>query len=146
VTTKSTASALDHERCQYRTATGRQCALHTLDPESSFCPRHAALQSSDSVDFVEPLTKKACQFLNAQGINYSLASLYDLLASGRISPRRASTLAYISSLLMRSLPAIDSDRHPNAGKDPATIARPAHAAKSGAQLPPLPANNLAVPR
>ncbi len=68
------------------------------------------MQFSDSADFAEPLTKSTCHFLNAQGINYSLSSLYDLLASGRISPRRASTMAYISSLLLRSLPAIDNDR------------------------------------
>jgi hypothetical protein len=54
------------------------------------------------------LTEKACRFQNAQGINYSLGALYTLLAQGRISPRRASVLAYISNLLLRTLPAIDT--------------------------------------
>jgi hypothetical protein len=112
-------TTLTHERCQYRTATNRQCRHRVPDPESSFCSKHAASQLNDYEDLSHDLTRNACNFLNAQGINYSLASLYKLLASGRISPRRASTLAYISSLLLRSLTAIDNDRYPNAGKDAA---------------------------
>ena len=112
-------TALTHERCQYRTATNRQCRHRVPDPESSFCSKHAASQLNDYEDLSHDLTRNACNFLNAQGINYSLANLYKLLASGRISPRRASTLAYISSLLLRSLTAIDNDRYPNAGKDAA---------------------------
>jgi hypothetical protein len=50
------------------------------------------------------------RFQNAQAINNSLNHLYDLLARDRISARRASTLAYISSLLLRTLPAIDRDQ------------------------------------
>ena len=112
---------LTHERCQYRTPTGRQCACRVRDFEASYCPKHAASQLNDYDDIAPALTENASKFLNAQGINYSLAALYKLLASGRISPRRASTLAYISSLLLRSLDAIDNDRHPNAGnaKNPA---------------------------
>jgi len=62
-------------------------------------------------------TEQASRFQNAQGINYSLGALYSLLAQGRISPRRASVLAYISSLLLRTLPAIDNDPYPNAGHE-----------------------------
>jgi hypothetical protein len=36
-------------------------------------------------------------------------NLYQLLAQNRISPRRAAVLAYISSLLLRTLPQIDAD-------------------------------------
>src|SRR6267154_796421 len=63
-----------------------------------------------------PLTARACRFQNAAGVNYSLSALYALLAQGRISPRRATALAYISSLLLRTLPAIDTDLYPHAGK------------------------------
>jgi hypothetical protein len=37
-------------------------------------------------------------------------NLYQLLAQNRISPRRAAILAYISSLLLRTLPQIDADK------------------------------------
>jgi hypothetical protein len=38
------------------------------------------------------------------------------LAHGHISPRRASVLAYVASLLLRSLPAIDKDPSPDASR------------------------------
>ena len=116
MTLKSPSSDFTPERCQYRTATGRQCCSSVTDPDSSFCARHAASEPSDSEDFSAALTEKACRFQNAQGINHSLGALYTLCAQGRISPRRASTLAYISSLLLRSLTAIDTDLYPKAGR------------------------------
>ena len=116
MTQKSPSSTFSLERCQYRTATGRQCCSPVLDPDSSFCARHASSEPDDSEDFSVPLTQKACSFQNAQGINHSLGALYTLCAQGRISPRRASTLAYISSLLLRSLTAIDTDLYPKAGR------------------------------
>jgi hypothetical protein len=79
-------------------------------------PRHASSQPDESEDFLIPLTQKACRFQNAQSFNHSLGALYSLLAQGRISPRRASALAHISSLLVRTLPAIDNDPYPHAGK------------------------------
>ena len=60
----------------------------------------------------------AARFQNAQGINHSLRALYALLAQDRISPRRAAVLAYITSLLLRTLPAIDNDPYPHAGLPP----------------------------
>jgi hypothetical protein len=111
------ASMYSHERCRHRTPAGRQCSAVVTDQRYPYCHRHVPLQPSDSEDLSGPLTEHACQFLNAQGINYSLSALYHLLASGKISPRRAGTLAYISSLLLHSLTAIDTDRHPNAGAE-----------------------------
>jgi hypothetical protein len=116
MTPKSPSSDFTPERCQHRTPTGRQCRSLVADPNSSFCVAHAASEPSDSEDFSVALTQKACRFQNAQGINHSLGELYTLCAQGRISPRRASTLAYISSLLLRTLPAIDNDIYPHAGR------------------------------
>ena len=112
---KSPSSDFTSERSQHRTRTGRQCRSLVADANSSFCAVHAASEPGDSEDFVVALTERACRFQNAQGINYSLGALYTLLAQGRISPRRASVLAYISNLLIRSLTAIDNDRYPKAG-------------------------------
>lgn len=94
-------------RCLYRTATGRQCASLAGDRTSGLCPRHAAGAQASSPDFREALTRDAFGFQRSQDVNNSLGALYVLLAEGRISPRRASVLAYISSLLLRTLPAID---------------------------------------
>jgi hypothetical protein len=45
-----------------------------------------------------------------KGINYSLRSLHWLVGKNRISSRRANALAYIYSLLLRTLPAIAEER------------------------------------
>src|SRR5258707_10314951 len=116
MTPKSLSSDFTPERCQYRTATGRQCLSPVVDTDSPFCPRHAFAQPNEFEDFLAPLTNKASRFQNAQGVNHSLGALYTLLAQGRISPRRASALAYISNLLLRSLTAIDNDLYPKAGR------------------------------
>src|SRR5260221_108525 len=99
MTPKSLSSDFTPEPCQYRTATGPQCLSPIVDPDSPFCPRHASAEPNEFEDFLAPLTQKACRFKNAAGVNYSLGALYSLLAQGRISPRRATALAYISSLL-----------------------------------------------
>jgi hypothetical protein len=121
--TASAKPAFAQERCQYRTTTGRQCASRIVGPGFSYCPRHSyaqpqplapqppaaqrmEAQPSDFQDFATLLTENASDFQDPQGINNSLAALYKLLASGQISPRRATGLAYIASLLLRTLPDI----------------------------------------
>jgi hypothetical protein len=92
---KSPSPVTSAGRCQHRTAAGRQYRSFASDPSSGLCPHHAA--PTRAANFREALT------------NNSFGALYNLLAEGRISPRRASVLAYISSLLLRTLPAIDYD-------------------------------------
>jgi hypothetical protein len=109
---KSSSRLISSARCQHFTATGRQCASLAGDRSSGLCPRHAAQSqaaSTDAANFRLALTRDAEDFQNAQGVNNSLGALYCLLSEGIISPRRASVLAYISSLLLRTLPAIDYD-------------------------------------
>ena len=109
---KSSSRLISSARCQHFTATGRQCASLAGDRSSGLCPRHAAQSqaaSTDAANFRLALTRDAEDFQNAQGVNNSLGTLYCLLSEGSISPRRASVLAYISSLLLRTLPAIDYD-------------------------------------
>jgi len=112
---KSPSRLISADRCQHFTPSGRQCSSLVGDRSSGLCPRHAALTQARNVNFREALTRQAADFQSAQGVNHSLGALYDLLAEGRISPRRASVLAYISSLLLRTLPAIDyeADRNCN---------------------------------
>ena len=115
---KLSSSLIRAARCQHRTPTGRQCCCLVADARAGLCSRHAAMQQSHAADFAAPLLSDAARFQNAQGINHSLRALYALLAQDRISPRRASVLAYISSLLLRTLPAIDNDPYPHAGLAP----------------------------
>jgi len=111
---KTAASFSTTHRCNHFTSTGRQC-LSLAVGRSGLCPRHAAVQEKqEASDCAARLLRLSTGFQTARGINYSLGDLYSLLAQGRISPRRAAVLAYISSLLLRTLPAIDKDPYPRA--------------------------------
>jgi hypothetical protein len=104
-----------HHRCLYLSATGRKCRNWVLDPRAMFCPRHMQAQPNGPDDFSLHLLHRACNFQNAEGIHDSLRQLYTLLASGAISPRRATVLGYLTSLLLRTLPAVYNDPLPLAG-------------------------------
>jgi hypothetical protein len=138
-------------RCQHRTAAGRQCRSLASDPSSELCPHHAA--TAREQDFREVLTRDAFDFQRPQGVNNSLGALYNLVAEGRISPRRASVLAHISSLLLRTLPAIDYDNEhytyddddddePNAETDEQAVAESA----AGPAPQPVPPGKEPLPK
>ncbi len=98
-------------RCTYRTPGGRRCRLSASGAQSGLCPQHHAEQKQQqAADHYLHLITNFQGFQTAQGINFSLGELYELLAKNCISPRRAAVLAYISSLLLRTLPQIDADR------------------------------------
>lgn len=52
------------------------------------------------------------EFRAAVDIYHSLGELYKLQARNRITPRRAAVMAYTCNLLLRTLPAIACDNHP----------------------------------
>jgi hypothetical protein len=101
-----------HHRCFYHSATGRQCRSWVIDPRGMFCPRHCAAQPNGPDDLTFHLLQRSCNFQNAEGIRDSLSRLYSLLAADAISPRRAAVLGYLTSLLLRTLPALYNDPTP----------------------------------
>jgi hypothetical protein len=107
--------------CHHRTVSGRRCRLHVLNPDSHLCFRHAQLRQKKrhAADLAGDLAGQLTEFTSAAGINNSLGELYKLLAEDKIAPRRAAVLAYISNLLLRTLPAID--REINGDDDHVTI-------------------------
>ena len=108
-------------RCAHRTAGGRQCRLPASDAHSGLCPQHHAGQKQQQEeDHFDYLIRNNQCFQTAQGINFSLGNLYALLAQNLISPRRAAVLAYVSSLMLRSLPQIDADNAAGV-KDPSKL-------------------------
>ena len=103
-------SAIPSVRCAHRDSSARQCRLLASGPHSSLCPQHHAQQKQkESENFSDILFRDSQDFQTAQGINHSLRHLYWLAAQNRISSRRAAVLAYIGSLLLRTLPQIDAD-------------------------------------
>ena len=105
-------SIITDSRCTHRFANGRRCRQLATDQSGTLCCDHtptAILTKHDSADFSAELIGEGEHFQEAQQINYSLIELYRLVAAGRISPRRASVLAYIAHLILSSLKAIDYD-------------------------------------
>jgi len=103
-------SAIPSVRCAHRDSSARQCRLLASGPHSSLCPQHLAQQKQkESADFSDILFRDSQDFQTGLGINQSLRHLYWLTAQNRISSRRAAVLAYIGSLLLRTLPQIDAD-------------------------------------
>jgi hypothetical protein len=103
-------SISDAMRCHYRRPSGRRCKLAVTAPGAPCCFTHTQeFNKADSLDLKTALLTNHEGFQTAQGINYSLRNLYILLANNYISPRRAAVLAYINSLQLRTLPAIDAD-------------------------------------
>ena len=126
----NTSSIAALSRCQHRFANGMRCSVPTPGEEVQFCSRHTRPAETQPLeqDLSAILLKQSQDFQTAQGVNFSLASLYELLAKNRISARRAAVLAYISSLILRTHPAIDADHKANI-KDPT---------KSVQEFPPMP--------
>jgi hypothetical protein len=72
----------------------------------------AAIQAKNDASFIPSLVRNLEDFQSATGINQSLGAIHNLLAEGRISPRRGAVLAYINSLLLRTLPSIEEENPP----------------------------------
>lgn len=144
---QSSNSAVISDRCSHRTAAGRQCRQLSADSRSALCVHHRDLQKLKETDDLSAELLAKCQnFQTGQGINFALANIYRLLAANRISVRRASVLAYINSLMLRTFPAIDYDWK-NGYKDP-TLPKPIATAPAAAQSSPAaftPAQAAAVP-
>jgi len=105
----------ESSRCQHHTASKRRCRLRVVDSHSGLCFRHAQLhlQHLEVPDLSPDLVGQLSQFTSAADINHVLSKLLVLLAQNRISPRRAAVLAYISNLLLRTLPAIEKENDPD---------------------------------
>ena len=115
--TSSTAAPL---HCRHRSASGRRfCRLPISDAASGLCSSHAAEQKKarDTANVAARLIGDTAEFTSAVAINRSLGELYKLLARDEIAPRRAAVMAYTCSLLLRTLPAIGRELHPQEQKD-----------------------------
>ena len=95
-------------RCQHRTLKGR-CRQLATDSAGTLCFHHARAQRQAKDDFtlLEPLVRKLEDLQSVEGISEDLAALHNLLAEGRISPRRASVIAYIDSMLLHTVREIE---------------------------------------
>lgn len=100
--------------CQHRFPSQRFCRLPIADTDSGFCSKHAAEHQRllREADLSAALIGDAEDFRSAVTINRSLGELYKLQARNQIAPRRAAVMAYTANLLLRTLPAIEHELHP----------------------------------
>ena len=105
-------------RCQHCSLKGR-CRQLATGPARTLCFDHARAEQQAKNDFtlLAPLVRKCEDFRSAEALNETLGALHNLLAEGRISPRRAAVIAYVDSLILRTLPAIDRELNPKSGTD-----------------------------
>jgi len=100
--------------CQHRFPSGRRCRQALFDPQSRFCPDHAARYQTqlEQADLSALLIGDTKEFHSALDINRTLGELLKLEASNKITPRRAAVMAYTCNLLLRTLPVIAHELHP----------------------------------
>jgi hypothetical protein len=115
----NSSSTNDVARCQHRTRSGRHCRLAVSDTTSGFCTKHsrAHQKQCETADLAAVLTADISEFKCAGEVHDFLSRLLMLLAQKRISPRHAGVMAYISSLHLRTLTAINRET----GEEPVTI-------------------------
>ncbi len=100
-------------RCVHFYPNGRRCRLYATAMNPNFCPAHAPLPANqpNATEIASTLTANLDDFTSAAQINDFLSRLLLLLAQDKISTRRAAVLAYITSQLLRTLPAIAKEEN-----------------------------------
>lgn len=100
--------------CHHLYPSGRRCRF-LIAPGSLFCDQHvdSGFGATLDVDLSRHFGPGALNFKSACEINDFLCSLARLMIENRISARRASVLAYIARLELRTLPAIEHELEPD---------------------------------
>jgi len=100
--------------CHHLYPSGRRCRF-PVGPGALFCAQHAdsGFGSTPDIDLSRHFGPAPLNFQSACEINDFLRCLARLMIENRISARRASVLAYIASLQLRTLPAIDQELSPS---------------------------------
>jgi hypothetical protein len=109
----------DSARCQHRFANGKRCRNSASNSHFGLCLHHFTVSAavgasrqpspSDSVDLSAELLPELSEFSSGADIRQFLARLLIQVTKGRVSPRRASVLAYITNQLLHSHRAIDRE-------------------------------------
>ena len=102
------------QRCRARRRDHRQCRLFAQDPVTGLCARHATYAETppgellDTTDLSKQLlVVNEGGFSSFDSINAILSNVVELLAKGRISPRRAAVITFALSLMLRSVVVMD---------------------------------------
>jgi hypothetical protein len=104
------STLLSQNACRHIYDSGRRCRFPVL-PNADFCIRHiqSQLKANLDADLTRHFGPSPLNFRSACEVNDFLCSLAKLLVEDRIPVRRASVLAYIASLELRTLPEIEQE-------------------------------------
>jgi hypothetical protein len=117
------AKLLSRTTCLHISKAGRHCHFPAI-ADSSYCLGHIAKHADEVVttqivpthddqhldaDLTAHFSEQPLNFKSACDVNDFLSALAGLLVRNRVSTRRASVLAYIASLQLRTLPVIDRE-------------------------------------
>jgi hypothetical protein len=118
--TSNSSTVNNSSRCQYHFANGKRCRLSGLDSQFGLCLHHftasAAMGIShrqsqpDSDDLSAELLPELSEFQSAVDVNQFLARLLIQVTKGRVTPRRAAVLAYITNQLLHSHRSISREQ------------------------------------
>ena len=99
--------------CHHLYPSGRRCRYPVM-ADSMFCAKHvdSGFGSLPDVDLSHHFGSVPLNFRSASEINDFLCTLARLMIENRVSARRASVLAYIASLELRTLPEIEKELDP----------------------------------
>ncbi len=116
---KAVGTKKDSSRCQHRFANGKRCRNSGSDSHFGLCLDHFTLSAavgasrhqvqSDWTDLSADLLPELSEFSSGADIRQFLARLLVQVTKGRVSPRRASVLAYITNQLLHSHRAIEHE-------------------------------------
>ncbi len=88
-----------------------------MTPASADATRNSTTKPNSTQTLALELVGKEYDFTSATQINGVLSRLLVFLAQDRISPRRGAVIAFVASLLLRTLPAINLQLHPKPDKN-----------------------------
>ena len=111
----------DSCRCQHRYSNGKRCRLSSSESQLGLCSHHFRLSAagasgrqspSDSLDLSADLLPELSGSGVRADLRQFLTRLLVLVTQGRVTPRRASVLAYITNQLLHSHRASTSKTRP----------------------------------
>ena len=123
-TQSNAAEPASGSRCQHRYQNGKRCRLPGSAPQLGLCPRHFRQRLAsgraaydDFADLSADLLPNGADFSSAGDLREYLLRLLILMTEGRVSPRRASILAYVTTQLLHTHVAAEKE----AGDNPQQI-------------------------
>jgi len=114
-TDTQSVALLDGPRCQHRYKNGKRCRLPGSEPQFGLCPLHfrqriaAGLPPTDDSSDLSTDLLRGIKFSSAEDLREFLTRLLIQMAKGRVSPRRASVLAYITTQLLHTHVAAEKE-------------------------------------